>query len=302
MQVTEDYHPPDPDYWEEIMPQFDLDDATVEADLIVEEVNCNIIESEPENDVSQCDDKSCVEDYVGQLCASTLCSTSTHTVQLRPDEISDTSMITCTFNGAVDFPNPEDMFFFNDEMVHDEESIQLLTSEGTQLLGKSTVNSICNRGSSPTGKILRLPEPLVVTKGESGNSECVLDKPDEFDCLGLHVNNNPLQRIPRGQPEIWCLFGTQIVKILLDTGAYKSLIRPTVLDRIQKDAILERNYEIHTLCCANKMMNETMGSVKLRFVISDEIYKHWFLIFKEQSCPVIDLLGLDFLKENRMCI
>ena len=78
-----------------------------------------MIESQPENDVSQCDDKSCVEDYVGQLCASTLCSTSPHTVQLRPDEISDTSMITHTFNGAVDFPNPEDMFFFNDEMVHD---------------------------------------------------------------------------------------------------------------------------------------------------------------------------------------
>ena len=48
MQVTEDYHPPDPDYWEEIMPQFDLDDAAVEADLIVEEVSCNMIELEPE--------------------------------------------------------------------------------------------------------------------------------------------------------------------------------------------------------------------------------------------------------------
>ena len=147
---------------------------------------------------------------------------------------------------------------------------------------------------------MRLPEPLVVTRGESGNSECVLDKLGESDCLGLHVSNNPLQKIPRGQPKIWCLFGTQIVKTLLDMGVYKSLIRPTVLDRIQKDVILERNDEIHTLHCANKMMNETMGSVKLRFVISDEIYEHWFLIFKEQSCPVI--LGLDFLKENRMCI
>ena len=147
---------------------------------------------------------------------------------------------------------------------------------------------------------MRLPELLVVTKGESGNSECVLDKLGESDCLGLHVSNNPLQKIPRGQPEIWCLFETQIVKTLLDTGVYKSLIRPTVLDRIQKDAILERNDEIHTLCCANKMMNKTMGSVKLRFIISDEIYEHWFLIFKEQSCPVI--LSLDFLKENRMCI
>ena len=63
-------------------------------------------------------------------------------------------------------------------------------------------------------------------------------------------------------------------------GAYKSLIKPTVLDKIQKDAILERNDEIHTLCCANKMMNKTMGSVKLRFIISDETYEHWLLIFK----------------------
>ena len=47
--MTEDYHPPDPDYWEEIMPQFDLDDTAVEADLIVEEVSCNMIELESEN-------------------------------------------------------------------------------------------------------------------------------------------------------------------------------------------------------------------------------------------------------------
>ena len=46
VQVTEDYHPPDPDYWEEIMTQFGLDDATVEADLIVEEVSFNMIEPE----------------------------------------------------------------------------------------------------------------------------------------------------------------------------------------------------------------------------------------------------------------
>ena len=116
----------------------------------------------------------------------------------------------------------------------------------------------------------------------------------------MHVSNNPLQKIPKGQPEIWCLFGTQIVKTLLDMGAYKSMIWPTVLERIQKDAILERDDEIHTLFCVNKMMNETLGSVRLRFTISDEIYEHWFLIFKEQSCPVI--FGLDFLKENRMCM
>ena len=48
------------------------------------------------------------------------------------------------------------------------------------------------------------------------------------------------------------------------------------------------------------MMNETLGSIRLRFTISDKIYEHWFLIFKEQSCPVI--LSLDFLKENRMCM
>ena len=118
----------------------------------------------------------------------------------------------------------------------------------------------------------------------------MLNKLSDSDCLGLHVSNSPLQKIPRGQPEIWCLFGTQIVKTLLDTGAYRSLIKLTVLDGVQKDVILERNDEVHTLCCANKMMNETMGSVKLRFVISDEVYEHWFLIFKEQSCPVILVL------------
>ena len=119
-------------------------------------------------------------------------------------------------------------------------------------------------------------------------------------CSGLNVSNNPLQKIPKRQPEIWCLFGTQIVKMLLDTGAYKSLIKPTVLERIQKDAILVQDDEIHTLRCANKTINETLGSMRLRFTISDETYDHWFLIFQEQSCPAI--LGFDFLKENRMCI
>ena len=38
-------------------------------------------------------------------------------------------------------------------------------------------------------------------------------------CSGLNMSNNPLQKIPKGQPKIWCLFGTQIVKTLLDTGA-----------------------------------------------------------------------------------
>ena len=44
VQVTKEYHPPDADYWEEIMPQFDLDDAVAEGDLLVEEVMCNMIE------------------------------------------------------------------------------------------------------------------------------------------------------------------------------------------------------------------------------------------------------------------
>ena len=61
VQVTEDDHPPDADYWEEIMPQFDLDDATVEADLIVEEVSCNMVKLGSENGKSQSGDESHIE-------------------------------------------------------------------------------------------------------------------------------------------------------------------------------------------------------------------------------------------------
>ena len=104
-------------------------------------------------------------------------------------------------------------------------------SEEIQLEGKSAFDSVCVRESSPTGQTLKLPEQLVV---KSENSECALNRLSNSDCLGLHVSNNPLQKIPKGQPEIWCLFGTQIVKTLLDMDAYKSLIRPTVLNRIQK--------------------------------------------------------------------
>ena len=53
VQVTDEYHPPDPDYWEEIMPQFDLDDAIAEVDLMVEEVMCNMVEPELVNDRDQ---------------------------------------------------------------------------------------------------------------------------------------------------------------------------------------------------------------------------------------------------------
>ena len=127
------------------------------------------------------------------------------------------------------------------------------------LNGKSCLTSKCQEGQ------------LIGKEGISPLCSC--------ECLGLHMSNNPLQRIPKGQPEIWCLFGTQIVRTLLDTGAYKSLIKPTVLERIQKDAILAQDDEIHTLHCANKTTNETLGSVRLRFTISDETYDHWFLIF-----------------------
>ena len=174
MQVTEDYHPPDPDYWEEIMPQFNLDDAAVEADLIVEEVSCNMIEPESENDESQCDDESCVEDFLGQLCTSTPFGTPLHSAHLKLDgipskaedltrnEALSASMITHASSEAVDSLDPDHILSFEDEMANDTEPLQILTSEETLLVGKGTVNSVCTRESSPTGQILRLPELLTV--------------------------------------------------------------------------------------------------------------------------------------------
>ena len=53
VQVTDEYHPPDADYWEEIMPQFDLGDAIAEAGLLVEEVMCNMIEPDLIDDRGQ---------------------------------------------------------------------------------------------------------------------------------------------------------------------------------------------------------------------------------------------------------
>ena len=52
-QVTEEYQPPDTDYWEEIMPQFDLDDAVAEGDILVEEIMCNMIEPDLIDDRDQ---------------------------------------------------------------------------------------------------------------------------------------------------------------------------------------------------------------------------------------------------------
>ena len=83
VQVTEDYQPPDLEYWEEIMPKFDLDSATAEADLIVEEVSCNMIEPESENDESQSDEESHSEKFDGQLCTFTQSNTPLHAVSGR---------------------------------------------------------------------------------------------------------------------------------------------------------------------------------------------------------------------------
>ena len=59
VQVTDEYHPPDADYWEEVMPQFDLDDAVTEADLMVEEVRCNMVGPELVDDRDQDREKFC---------------------------------------------------------------------------------------------------------------------------------------------------------------------------------------------------------------------------------------------------
>ena len=58
VKISEDFQPPDPEYWEEIMPQFDMDDVILEADLIVEEVCCNMIEIENHDEDSQEDNKN----------------------------------------------------------------------------------------------------------------------------------------------------------------------------------------------------------------------------------------------------
>ena len=70
------------------MPQFDLDGAAAEADLIVEEVSCNMIELESENDESQSDEESCSEKFNGQLCTFTQSNTPLHAVQWKTNEIS----------------------------------------------------------------------------------------------------------------------------------------------------------------------------------------------------------------------
>ena len=69
-------------------------------------------------------------------------------------------------------------------MVDNTEPLQILTSEETLLVGKGAVNSVCTRESAPTGQILRLPEPLSLNEGKSKNSEYVLDRLSNSDCLG----------------------------------------------------------------------------------------------------------------------
>ena len=52
-QVAEEFQPPDADYWEEIMPQFDLDGTIAEGDILVEEIACNMIEPDLIDDKDQ---------------------------------------------------------------------------------------------------------------------------------------------------------------------------------------------------------------------------------------------------------
>ena len=104
-------------------------------------------------------------------------------------------------------------------MITDFESMK-----DVQLTGKNTTNSACDGGIFPSGRVLKVHEWLATEEGTSADSKCTPDGQNDCDCLGLHVSSNLLQMIPKGQPEIWCLFGTQIVKTLPDTGAYKSLI------------------------------------------------------------------------------
>ena len=104
-------------------------------------------------------------------------------------------------------------------MITDFESMK-----DVQLTSKNMTDSVCDGGISPSGRVLKVQEQLIAEEGTSVDLKCTPDGLNDCECLGLHVSNNPLQKIPKGQPEIWCLFGTQIVKTLLDTGAYKSLI------------------------------------------------------------------------------
>ena len=62
--MAEDLQPPDADYWEEIMPQFDLDGAIAEGDILVEEIACNMIEPDLIDDRDQ-DFEFCHQIYDG---------------------------------------------------------------------------------------------------------------------------------------------------------------------------------------------------------------------------------------------
>ena len=109
-----------------------------------------------------------------------------------------------------------------------EDDIHMITdcesTQDVQLTGKNMTDSVCDGGIFPSGRDLKVQEQLIAEEGTSADSRCTPDGLNNCECLGLHISNNPLQKIPKGQPETWCLFGTQIVKTLLDMGAYNSLI------------------------------------------------------------------------------
>ena len=73
-------------------------------------------------------------------------------------------------------------------------------TKDVQLTGKNTTNSVCDMGIFPSGRVLKVHEWLVDEEGTSTDSKCTPDMQNDCECLGLHVSNNPLQKIPKGQP------------------------------------------------------------------------------------------------------
>ena len=224
------------------MPQFNLDDAIVEGDLLVEEVTCNMIEPDLIDDRDQDLEKFHPVAFPDSDGAFLLKGN----VQNK-DDICQIYEGTCS--NAQGCHHDIDLLR---QPTADESQCSSAPFYDNTVLSQMAPCSVKMHEDSSEGKNYvdsfegnpQREEPLTSNEGISSLCGC--------ECSGLNLSNNPLQKIPKGQPEIWCLFGTQIVKTLLDTGVYRSLIKPTVLERIQKDAILAQDDEIHTLCCANK--------------------------------------------------